>query len=55
MLVAIYEIEVQGKTNEQAVADLVSFGHGLLTPARASMQGFLLTYVRGAGGETGRD
>jgi protein tyrosine phosphatase (PTP) superfamily phosphohydrolase (DUF442 family) len=46
MLVALYEMEFQGKDNQQALDDMVSFGHDLFAPSREPMREFLRSYAR---------
>jgi len=53
MLVAVYEMEFEGKDGAQALADMVSFGHDLSSQARAPMRDFVRTYTPRTGPRTG--
>ncbi len=44
MLVAVYEIQFGGKSGEQALRDMVSFGHDLQSPERKAMREFIVNY-----------
>ena len=44
MLVAVYEIQFQGKSNEQALRDMQSFGHDLQSPQHKAMREFIAHY-----------
>ncbi len=45
MLVAVYEMERLGKTNQQAFDDLPRFGHTFYKPGREHVRAFVLGYV----------
>ena len=44
MLVAVYEMEKLGKSNEQALADMPMFGHNLKGERKAPIRNFVLEY-----------
>lgn len=44
MLVAVYEMQFEGKSGAQALRDMVSFGHDLQRPDRKAMRDFITSY-----------
>lgn len=49
MLVAVYDMEFRGMTNEQALDAMPMFGHTLDEPHKQPMKRFILDYVRRSG------